>query len=306
MIAKFLNKKKVFIVSSLILMLVLSSCVKVVEVDEEGEPIVEKTVEFQDEFVELLGIDIIGAIAYLDSNIDELGELESTKAVEALLFTLHSNIVNNNPYVPLLEYGQKNKILKADYEEAFMAAEDDNIVNLYSDMSEKLYSIRLEDGEEYITDYAFVDLNYDRIVEKYRDYIFDDLTALTEYYGKENVRVYNEEATEFLYDKALENILNLEILLLEYEDSPYKDEFKQNLEFMYQLYFGYVNDGFDIFNEDGKIMDKALSHYKLALNQNEGTVFAERMSSYLDILKEEEYRKTANIDVFIIDLLKED
>jgi len=94
--------------------------------------------------------------------------------------------------------------------------------------------------------------------------------------------------------KSMEYIKN-------YPYSPRADEIMQLKDRMLWIYLGGV-DNSRVFGEDGKIFDEKLDEFEEMLERYSGTEFGEILASYLELLEEENYKRTEKVDEFINDI----
>ena len=288
-----------------ILVYIFSSSKPDTKTDELMDDEISKRIEeFREDYLNLLERDVKGAVDLLDENIGTFDKLEATKGVEALLFYLNNNLNDTSKYIKyieLIEYGVEANVEIKDIDAFYNNAPDNHIKDIYASLNNNLYMIRNKGDSFNITDSSYVDIDYDKILEKYKDYIYDDLIALIEYYKVENVFIYDDKLDELIFEDVLSNIVKLEEIIEKYPDSAYLDEFKNNLDYNYQIYFGAANDGFGVFDGEGNIYENALKHYKSVIDKNINVNIITRIDEYLKALKDEGYKNTDNFKVFLLD-----
>ena len=293
-----------------ILVYIFSSSKPDTKTDElMDDEISERIEEFREDYLNLLERDVKGAVDLLDENIGTFDKLEATKGVEALLFYLNNNLNDTSKYIKyieLIEYGVEANVEIKDIDAFYNNTPDTHIKDIYTSLNDNLYMIRNKGDSFNITDSSYVDIDYDKILGKYKDYIYDDLIALIEYYKVEKVFIYDDKLNELIFEDVLSNIVKLEEIIEKYPDSAYLDEFKNNLDYNYQIYFGAANDGLGVFDGEGNIYENALKHYKSAIDKNISVNIITKIEKYLEALKDEGYKNTDNFKVFLLNFTNKD
>jgi hypothetical protein len=96
----------------------------------------------------------------------------------------------------------------------------------------------------------------------------------------------------------VERIIKSMEYLENYPDSPRFDEISNLKDRMLWIYLGGI-DNSRVFGSEGRIIPEKLEEFENIIDRYSGTEFADILSSYLDLLEEENYTRTDRVEEFI-------
>lgn len=260
--------------------------------------------KFKEGFLELLEKrNLIEAIEILDNYIEILNKDDATNAVEVFMHYSHYFNFYNNGFYNLIEKANKDRIKGDKIHKYFRNHSDNEIRNLYNEFLKSFYCFKIDKNEKYVNELglSYTDINYDIILNKYGKYISDDLYNLIKLYKDEELLIFSSEKDILDLDKTLSNILNMESFVYSNSNSKYLEEVKNNLNFQYQAYFGY-SEWTNLFDEDNLLKDEVKKHYINTSREHKKKLVGKKSRDFLKILEEENFHKTANVEVFLLDL----
>lgn len=259
---------------------------------EEEEKFVK---EFANKVLSLESTDLL--IEDLDANIAKLSQDEARQAVDGLMYVIYNNfntIKLSQDFIDVAK-SQMEKGVNINNIEELTEVEDQSFVNFIREMQGMGYYF------QQIGDEVTIQIDYKKIKNKYSDYISLDLIDMLDYLYDEGLKSYlTKEGDKLNYDEVAKRILSAESFIEKYPESPYLDFFNESKHFYQQLYFGALDMNY-VFDENLVILDETLNHYESILNQHPDSELAKKTTEYIDKLKEFDYKKTEDIQVFLLD-----
>lgn len=272
-------------------------------VTKNKRPVKKFTKEEEEAFVEQFANKVLSSessdllIKELDENIAKLSQEEARQAVDGLMYVIYNNfntIKLSQDFIDVAK-SQMEKGVNINNIEELTEVEDQSFVNFIREMQGMGYYF------QQIGDEVTIQIDYKKIKNKYSDYISLDLIDMLDYLYDEGLKSYlTKEGDKLNYDEVAKRILSAESFIEKYPESPYLDFFNESKHFYQQLYFGALDMNY-VFDENLVILDETLNHYESILNQHPDSELAKKITEYIDKLKEFDYKKTEDIQVFLLD-----
>lgn len=249
--------------------------------------------------------DFQGAISILNDEVSNTTQLKANSHVEALIHYLREDITKKNKeYKEIVELAKGHNVNYDNMDSFFKSLNEESIVNKYNYLRNTFRIIKIPKGEDGVNFLSYMEMDYSKMIEVYGKYLSDDLNALMNLENEEFVYLGTTTSNEINYDKTLSNILLLEEFVLSYPKSIYFEGVKDNLIYHYQTYLGENNWGNIFINNS--LSSNAKKHYSQTIELYPESMIAEKLVIYMEALKSEEYKKTPNIEVLLLDLISTD
>lgn len=234
----------------------------------------------------------------LSKNIKLLSRDNASDSVDGLLYVIHQLLPEMNTKLEAMKPGLK-QYLGSDFEfNSSVDIErmtDTTIRGFATQVNERFMLLEEYDGEYYIK------VNYERILNQYKDYINDDLISLIEFHKKENMNdFFNTNENMFNLDIVTDRIIKIEEYIATYPDSVYVASMLDSRTYYYQVYFGMNNDF--LLDNNNKVLSSTIEHYKITKDKYHNSTLAKHLKEYLTKLEKTNYYVTDSITLFLTDL----
>ncbi|MDF2879622.1 MAG: hypothetical protein K0R54_179 [Clostridiaceae bacterium] len=288
--------KKLLIILSIFIM-----CVGLLGCSSNTQAITQEDEEiFITEYRDLVLIPSEPAILVekLDTMVSKISSNNATDAVDGLLYAIHQFLPEMNVKLKALSPGLKEYIEKdfdINNKENLEKITDTTLRGFVTQVLERHMLI-----EEYNGEY-FLNVNYQFVLDKYKDFINEDLKALIEFSIKEDLsQFFDSEKNMFELDIVVERLIKIEENINSYPDSVYIPAMLDSKSYYYEVYFGTNNDF--LVDNNNKVLDTVLNHYKATIEKYPDSELAKDIKEYIAILQDTNNSVTDDILNYLIDL----
>jgi hypothetical protein len=242
------------------------------------------------------GTEPIDLLIFIDENIDKANTEAATYMVgEAIRISEDKKIDFTDKFT---EDNIQEKIYQAldeNYEvdmNKLASAQDAELKALIDETIARKYKILSVEGFFMpLVDYSEYGIYHDYIDEELMDFI-------NIYLDESNRPAVLDAGIVVSANKFLLRIDKAFKYLEKYPDSPRYDKVKQLNAGRLQIYLGGI-DNTPVFDSANKIYPEKLAEFEAFAQQYEGTATGDAIKSYLELLDQENYFKTSNVDDFL-------
>lgn len=247
--------------------------------------------------------DIDSVIKTVDSNVTKEDKELSSKYVLELVLSLKEFNGNIVPTAELMEYLKQNKVRPNKVDSFMNSSDNESMKKVYDEVKNNYYSLRIRDNESYVNElgHSKIEIDYEKILEKYSDYLNEEIRDYLLLKSHVDDNVYIDEKT-VNFEALVNNISITEEFIAKYPRHHYDKMLDFLLDGYYELYFGYIPSSYVYHPETLSISDAAWKSYNETAKMKNR--LGERAGKIVEFLNSNERKMSAELIAFIENTLE--